>query len=132
MFSGHYILILVLIIISAAALKFQGKRQLLFPAACFIIAVFFTYASIQFYNDVFFPDPGADGVRVTWSMLLLTQNDNMNRRGPYFGLKWGIGLASVFFILTIISLIVRFFVRKKINRNYSENIKKAVSFFFNS
>ena len=103
MYIGHIVLFLILAVILAAAGLFQGKRKWIFPAVCLSISVFFTYASIQYYFDVFH-NKMTDGFGLTWSMYLLTQNEDfVTRNGYYFGLYVGVGIAVICLILAGLS-----------------------------
>lgn len=107
MYSGHVILLSVLVVALILVFVFQGQRKLLFPVACISIAIFFSYVSIQYYFDVFH-NPMSDGFGLTWTMYLLTQNEDfVSRNGYYYGLYWGIGIVTVSLILAVISLIKR-------------------------
>ena len=103
MYIGHFVLISILAAFLIFVRVFQRERKKLFPISCISIALFFIYATIQYYFDVFH-NTMQDGFELTWSMYLLAQNEDfLFRNGRCFGLYWGIGIVIVAFILATLS-----------------------------
>ncbi|MCK5763586.1 MAG: hypothetical protein KAH05_05660, partial [Clostridiales bacterium] len=62
-------------------------------------------------------NPTTEGYTITWSMYLLSQNEDfLFRNGKLFGLFWGTGIMIVSLILGIVNI-------KHHNINYNKIIK---------
>ena len=104
MYIGHVILLAILAVVLLSALLLQRKIKRLFSNVCITIALFFTYLSIQYFFDVIL-NKSSEGIKLTFAMRLLTQNEDfVSRNGYYFGLYWGLGVVAVMLILLGISL----------------------------
>ena len=112
LYIGHFVLISILAAILIFVHLFQRKRKILFPISCISISLFFIYATIQYYFDVFH-NTMQDGFELTWSTYLLAQNEDfLFRNSRCFGLYWGIGIVTVAFVLAILS----FFNKRKLSK----------------
>ncbi len=117
MYIGHFILLMILASVLLIAFFISQKKKKTFAYACWGISVIFFFVSLRYFYDIFIYNPTTEGYTITWSMYLLSQNEDfLFRNGKLFGLFWGTGTMIVSLILGIVNI-------KHHNINYNKIFK---------